>query len=467
VAGLILLGCVLFVDLDDVVQTLRRLTPIELAALLLIATADRLLMGYKWALLLRVAGVSTPTPRVIRYFYQANFAGSFMPSHVGRDVLRAWWVMRDSGVSNPVFASLLVERVLGFAAAVNWAILGGTIFLCHIEPGHVFRWVALGLLAAAVANTAFIPSSSAPVTASCSGSAEPSRVPRRQQAPRVRRGVRRFGAQPRHLALNALLTVVEQGLQMLLYLGIAGASTPCRRSFPSWRRRPCSRLVVRLPIAPDGWGVGELAAIGAYGLVGVSAAEAFSVSAIGTSCRWWRWRRASSSSSPQAGRRPSRRRFPMTTTQTRPDLGPALSREAPMDLSVIAPLYNEEDNVALLHAAIVAAVRPLGLSTEIILVDDGSRDQTFARALELPREDPPLRLLKLRRNAGQTAAMVAGIDHARGRVLLTMDGDLQNDPGDIPLFLEKIAEGTTWSWAGGTTGRTTGRASCPPRSRTG
>jgi hypothetical protein len=126
----------------------------------------------------------------------------------------------------------------------------------------------------------------------------------------------------------------------------------------------------------------------------------------------------------------------------RPELGPAMAPEvAPVDLSVIAPLYNEEDNVALLHAAIVAAVRPLGLSAEIILVDDGSRDRTFERALELPRRDPPLRLVKLRRNAGQTAAMVAGIDHARGRVLLTMDGDLQNDPGDIPLFLEKIAEG--------------------------
>ena len=112
-----------------------------------------------------------------------------------------------------------------------------------------------------------------------------------------------------------------------------------------------------------------------------------------------------------------------------------------IDLSVIAPLYNEEDNVALLHAAIVAAVRPLNLRSEIILVDDGSRDATVERALELPADDPPLRLVKLRRNSGQTAAMVAGIDHAQGRILLTMDGDLQNDPGDIPLFLEKIEEG--------------------------
>ena len=111
------------------------------------------------------------------------------------------------------------------------------------------------------------------------------------------------------------------------------------------------------------------------------------------------------------------------------------------DLSIIVPLYYEEDNVRLLHEAICAAVRPLGLRTEIVFVDDGSKDRTFERCLELPRTNPDLRLVKFRRNAGQTAAMAAGIDHARGEVLITMDGDLQNDPGDIPLFLEKIAEG--------------------------
>ena len=111
------------------------------------------------------------------------------------------------------------------------------------------------------------------------------------------------------------------------------------------------------------------------------------------------------------------------------------------DLSIIVPLYHEEDNVQLLHQAIVDAVRPLGLRSEIVFVDDGSKDRTFERCLELPRTDPDLRLVKFRRNAGQTAAMAAGIDHARGEVLITMDGDLQNDPQDIPLFLEKIAEG--------------------------
>ena len=113
-----------------------------------------------------------------------------------------------------------------------------------------------------------------------------------------------------------------------------------------------------------------------------------------------------------------------------------------VDLSIIVPLYNEEENVHLMHAAIVAALQPLGLRSEIVFVDDGSRDATFAECLKLPRDETPLlRLVKLRRNYGQTAAMAAGIEHARGRVLITMDGDLQNDPSDIPLFLEKIDEG--------------------------
>ena len=124
---------------------------------------------------------------------------------------------------------------------------------------------------------------------------------------------------------------------------------------------------------------------------------------------------------------------------TEPIAHPDRSRR--YDLSVIVPLYYEEDNVQLLHKAICDAVRPLGLRTEIVFVDDGSRDRTFERCLELPRTDPDLRIVKFRRNAGQTAAMSAGIDHARGEVLITMDGDLQNDPQDIPLFLEKIAEG--------------------------
>jgi glycosyltransferase involved in cell wall biosynthesis len=110
-------------------------------------------------------------------------------------------------------------------------------------------------------------------------------------------------------------------------------------------------------------------------------------------------------------------------------------------LSVIVPFYNEEDSIGRMHAAIVAAVEPLGVPFEMVFVDDGSRDRTAEIATGLARQDPRVVFVKFRRNYGQTPAMAAGIQEARGRVLVTMDGDLQNDPADIALFLEKIDEG--------------------------
>jgi glycosyltransferase involved in cell wall biosynthesis len=111
------------------------------------------------------------------------------------------------------------------------------------------------------------------------------------------------------------------------------------------------------------------------------------------------------------------------------------------ELSIVVPVYNEEDSVGPLHRAIGEALDPHALDYEVVLVDDGSRDATFARAAALVDADPRVRVVKLRRNCGQTQAMVSGIEHALGRVIVTMDGDLQNDPADIPLFLAEIAKG--------------------------
>jgi glycosyltransferase involved in cell wall biosynthesis len=110
-------------------------------------------------------------------------------------------------------------------------------------------------------------------------------------------------------------------------------------------------------------------------------------------------------------------------------------------LSVIAPLYNEEDNVLPLYEALTRALDPTGLDYEMLFVDDGSRDSTLSKAIELAQTDPRLKVVKFRRNCGQTAAMAAGIEFACGDVLVTMDGDLQNDPLDIPMFLETIESG--------------------------
>jgi glycosyltransferase involved in cell wall biosynthesis len=112
-----------------------------------------------------------------------------------------------------------------------------------------------------------------------------------------------------------------------------------------------------------------------------------------------------------------------------------------LDLSIIVPLYNEEESVQPLYEAITRTIRTICPNYEILFVDDGSADDTFKKAKDLAREDPKLRVVRLRKNFGQTPAMVAGIDIARGETLITMDGDLQNDPADIPRFLEKLEEG--------------------------
>jgi glycosyltransferase involved in cell wall biosynthesis len=111
------------------------------------------------------------------------------------------------------------------------------------------------------------------------------------------------------------------------------------------------------------------------------------------------------------------------------------------DLSIVVPFLNEEESISHMYDAVIAAVEPLECTFEIIFVDDGSTDLTLAIARDLAANDPRLRVISFRRNYGQTPAMAAGIDHARGRVIVTMDGDLQNDPRDIGALLEKIDEG--------------------------
>jgi len=110
-------------------------------------------------------------------------------------------------------------------------------------------------------------------------------------------------------------------------------------------------------------------------------------------------------------------------------------------LSVVVPLYNEVENVADLHAQLTAALQGLKRPFELLLVDDGSRDGTTERLLELEARDPRVRAIVLRRNFGQTAAFSAGFDHARGEVVVTSDGDLQNDPADIPALVRRLDDG--------------------------
>lgn len=112
-----------------------------------------------------------------------------------------------------------------------------------------------------------------------------------------------------------------------------------------------------------------------------------------------------------------------------------------MNLSVVVPVYNEEENLEPLTREVISAVQPLGEDYELIMVDDGSTDRTFHKLSDIHREDPRIKILRLSRNFGQTAALAAGISYAKGDVIVFMDGDGQNDPKDIPVLLNKIREG--------------------------
>jgi glycosyltransferase involved in cell wall biosynthesis len=119
---------------------------------------------------------------------------------------------------------------------------------------------------------------------------------------------------------------------------------------------------------------------------------------------------------------------------------PSVSTDAP-DISVFLPVYNEEPNLLPLQAKLHEALKALGRSAEIVYVDDGSTDGSLKILREIAQLDPRVRVVALRRNYGQTAAMAAGIDAARGKVLIPMDADLQNDPADIARLLDKLDEG--------------------------
>jgi len=110
-------------------------------------------------------------------------------------------------------------------------------------------------------------------------------------------------------------------------------------------------------------------------------------------------------------------------------------------LSIVVPVYNEAENIELLHTEIRNVMQKLDVSYEVIFVNDGSKDESFSVLQKIAEQDISSKVINFRRNFGQTAAMSAGFDMAKGEVIIPLDADLQNDPNDIPNFLEKIDEG--------------------------
>jgi glycosyltransferase involved in cell wall biosynthesis len=119
----------------------------------------------------------------------------------------------------------------------------------------------------------------------------------------------------------------------------------------------------------------------------------------------------------------------------------SLNQQSELAYSIVVPLFNEQENVPQLYVKIIDVMDAIGESYEIVFVDDGSKDGTFRLLSEIAADDARVVVVRLRRNFGQTAALKAGFDHSRGEIIISMDGDLQHDPAEIPRFIEKIKEG--------------------------
>src|ERR1700757_2391890 len=118
-----------------------------------------------------------------------------------------------------------------------------------------------------------------------------------------------------------------------------------------------------------------------------------------------------------------------------------MSSETDIRYSIVVPFYNEQENIPPLYMKLTEVMDSIGESYELIFIDDGSRDNSFKVLSDIYEHDRRVNLVRLRRNFGQTPALKAGFDFARGEVIISMDGDLQHDPEEIPRFLEKIEEG--------------------------
>jgi uncharacterized membrane protein YbhN (UPF0104 family) len=274
-------GCLLCLDGHDLLATVCRLRAYDIAVVLALVTGDRVLMALKWRLLLGLGGAHLPALAVIRIYYQGWLVGAVLPSHLGGDLLRAHLVARRTGVGSPVFASLVMEKLIGLVSAVNGAIVGGVIVAWSLDAAHGALWLGLGALAALACNGLVLASLHGGVHAWALG-----RLARARQSwslGRLHRGYAAYAGFSRHpktLLATFGLTGLEHGLQLLILFTIATSLGIALEPVRFVAAAALQMLMVRLPIAPDGWGTGELAALAMFGLVGIDAAAAFTLSVV-------------------------------------------------------------------------------------------------------------------------------------------------------------------------------------------
>ena len=282
VAAIVMVCCFFFVDPKEIGAAAERLSPAGVGLLLLITTFDRLVMAYKWWRLLRIVGADLPMWQAIRIFYQGSFSGVFLPSHVGGDILRVLWVREATGQTHPALASLVMERMLGFLCSFNLALVGAVITAELVMPHRIWLVAVLAVVAALGADLIFAASMHKTVRGQVMVRLERVRTrPFLGTLHRFYSAFDRFGADPRGVFNNALLTLLEQVVQLVFVYTAARCIGLDVHFIPFLAATTVYMMILRFPVAPDGWGVGELASIGVFSLLGVQAADAFLISILG------------------------------------------------------------------------------------------------------------------------------------------------------------------------------------------
>jgi uncharacterized protein (TIRG00374 family) len=274
----LLAGCALLIDLGEALEILRRVPPVWIAGILALWTFDRILMAWKWSFLLRGVGVDLPLTTLTRLYYQGTFSGTFLPSSVGGDILRAYWVSKTSGATHEVYAAVVMEKMIGVLSAANWAFAGAALFIVVAAADADASWIAVVVGGTLLVNGLFLFS----LQPCCFGLVQrglscipSSRVLKFFDSVWAAYG--RFGSTHRAVAWNVVLTVVEHGLQILIVFAMATSLGIRAETLPFVAVTAVYLFIYRLPLAPDGWGVGEVTAIGLFGLIGVPPESGFAL----------------------------------------------------------------------------------------------------------------------------------------------------------------------------------------------
>jgi len=276
--AVIFISCVIFLDVGEIFAALSRVSVLWFLGILTLMTVDRLLMAWKWSVLLKALKVDVPFNRLIGIYYQGNLASVFLPTGLGGDLLRAHLVSRGCGAGLQVYASLLMEKMIGFVSAVNWAGVGLVVVVLSYSGVVPNTWIGLVISVFLLVNGTFL------LSLQPLGQLYLQRIlgvgSRNRLLDFIQRlfeAYSRYGKRRRALAWNGGLTVVEHGLQIFVYWAMARSLGIQANTLLFLAVTAVFLVLYRLPIAPDGWGVGEVAAIGLYGLIGISAEDAFAM----------------------------------------------------------------------------------------------------------------------------------------------------------------------------------------------